>query len=66
MSRRSERGRVAPFFVMEVVKAAALRQASHGDAIALCVGQPGTPAPAVVRRPVAAVVFTPMNRPSAW
>lgn len=52
----SERGKVAPFYVMEVVKAAALRQASHGDAIALCVGQPGTPAPAAVRNAAVAAI----------
>ena len=42
--RTSQRGQVEPFHVMEVVKAAAERQRSHGDAILLCVGQPGTPA----------------------
>ena len=41
----SSRGQVDPFHVMEVVKAAAERQRTHGDAILLCVGQPGTPAP---------------------
>lgn len=30
---------------MEVLKAVARRQASHGDVILLCVGQPATPAP---------------------
>lgn len=45
----SKRSRTAPFHVMEVAKAATARQASHGDAIWLCVGQPSTPAPAVVR-----------------
>ena len=30
---------------MEVLKAANLRAASHGDVIALCAGQPSTPAP---------------------
>jgi aspartate/methionine/tyrosine aminotransferase len=40
---------VEPFHVMEVAKAAGERQASHGDAILLCVGQPGTPAPQAVR-----------------
>lgn len=47
--RLSQRGRVEPFHVMEVAKAAAARQVSHGDAILLCVGQPATPAPMVVR-----------------
>ena len=49
MTRLSARGLVEPFHVMEVAKAASLRQASHGDAILLCVGQPGTPAPEAVR-----------------
>ncbi len=40
-SRRSD---VAPFHVMDVMKQATLRQASHGDLISLFVGQPGTPA----------------------
>ena len=38
-----------PFHVMEVIKAATLRQATHGDVIALCAGQPSTPAPAAAR-----------------
>lgn len=42
---QAQRGRISPFYVMELVKAAATRQASHGDVIALCVGQPATPAP---------------------
>jgi aspartate/methionine/tyrosine aminotransferase len=45
----SKRADVAPFYVMEVAKAAAARQASHGDVIGLFVGQPATPAPRVVR-----------------
>lgn len=45
----SRRGGVEPFHVMEVIKAAAARQRSHGDAIVLCVGQPSTGAPAAVR-----------------
>ncbi len=54
--RLSARGRVEPFHVMEVAKAAAARQVSHGDAILLCVGQPATPAPAVVRDAAVAAV----------
>lgn len=46
----SQRGQVEPFHVMEVIKAAALRQATHGDVINLCVGQPSTPAPRPVLR----------------
>lgn len=41
----STRSAVEPFHVMEVVRAAAARQRSHGDMILLCVGQPSTPAP---------------------
>ncbi|MGV8907487.1 MAG: pyridoxal phosphate-dependent aminotransferase [Propionicimonas sp.] len=52
----SFRGRVEPFHVMEVAKAAAARQLSHGDAILLCVGQPATPAPAAVRAAAVAAV----------
>ncbi|MCW5952809.1 MAG: aminotransferase class I/II-fold pyridoxal phosphate-dependent enzyme, partial [Propionibacteriaceae bacterium] len=52
----SQRGRVEPFHVMEVVKAVAERQRTHGDAIALCVGQPGTPAPSPVRAAAAAAL----------
>ena len=54
--RLSDRGRVEPFHVMEVAKAAAARQASHGDAILLCVGQPATPAPAAVRAAAQAAI----------
>ncbi|MGD7787898.1 pyridoxal phosphate-dependent aminotransferase [Propionibacteriaceae bacterium Y1700] len=49
MHKASVRGAVAPFGVMEVLKAATDRQRTHGDAIMLCVGQPSTPAPAEVR-----------------
>lgn len=47
--RVSARSQVEPFFVMEVLKAAAQRQRSHGDVIMLCAGQPSTPAPAPAR-----------------
>lgn len=56
MTRVSQRGQVPPFHVMEVTKAATARQASHGDAIWLCVGQPATPAPLVVRQAAIAAV----------
>mgnify|MGYP000864392635 CR=1 FL=1 len=52
----SVRSAVAPFYVMEVAKAAAARAASHGDVIGLFVGQPATPAPAVVRERAARAV----------
>ena len=49
MTRVSRRSQVEPFFVMEVLKAAAERQRTHGDVIMLCAGQPSTPAPAPAR-----------------
>ncbi len=39
------RGKVAPFIVMEVLRAANERQAAGGDVLHLEVGQPSTPAP---------------------
>ena len=42
----SRRSRIEPFYVMEVMKAAAEREISHGDCIHMEVGQPSTPAPA--------------------
>nr|WP_168582932.1 aminotransferase class I/II-fold pyridoxal phosphate-dependent enzyme [Gephyromycinifex aptenodytis] len=54
----SLRGQVEPFHVMEVLKAAGRRAATHGDVIPLCVGQPSTPAPAAVRAAAAAALET--------
>lgn len=54
--RASTRAAVDPFYVMEVAKAAAARQASHGDVIGLFVGQPATPAPQIVRERAATAV----------
>lgn len=48
-ARPSRRSGVEPFHVMEVLKAAAERQRTHGDVIMLCAGQPSTPAPAAAR-----------------
>ncbi len=48
--RVSERSTIEPFHVMEVLKAAQLRQRTHGDLLLMCVGQPSTPAPAAVRQ----------------
>ncbi|HEU4826756.1 MAG TPA: pyridoxal phosphate-dependent aminotransferase, partial [Dongiaceae bacterium] len=39
------RGRIDPFIVMEVMRAAAERAASGADVVHLEVGQPSTPAP---------------------
>ena len=41
----SKRGAIDPFYVMEVMKAAAEREAAGGDVIHMEVGQPSTPAP---------------------
>ena len=46
--RVSRRSAVEPFHVMEVLKAGAERQRTHGDVILMCAGQPSTPAPQVV------------------
>lgn len=54
-SRRSE---VAPFYVMEVMKAAAERERATGDVLHLEVGQPSTPAPAPVREAAAKALET--------
>src|SRR3546814_13814436 len=43
--RPSTRGQVAPFIVMDVMNAAAVREAAGGDVLHLEVGQPSTPAP---------------------
>ena len=43
--RPSLRGQVAPFIVMDVMSAAAAREAAGGDVLHLEVGQPSTPAP---------------------
>ncbi|WP_134324335.1 pyridoxal phosphate-dependent aminotransferase [Cumulibacter soli] len=45
MTRVSVRGDTPPFHVMEILKAVAVRQKTHGDVCLLCVGQPSTPAP---------------------
>ncbi len=45
LSRRSD---VPPFYVMDMLTAAAARQRTHGDMISLAAGQPSTGAPAVV------------------
>ncbi|CAK0747056.1 Valine--pyruvate aminotransferase [uncultured Gammaproteobacteria bacterium] len=44
----ARRGAIAPFFVMEVMRAAAERERAGGEVLHLEVGQPSTPAPAGV------------------
>ncbi len=51
--RRSARGRVEPFHVMELLKAANERAATRGDVITLCAGQPSTAAPRAAREAAA-------------
>lgn len=49
MSRTAAtRAAIAPFYVMEVMKAAGERERAGGDVLHLEVGQPSTPAPAAV------------------
>ena len=47
---------VEPFHVMQVLRQVARRQASHGDVVLLCVGQPATPAPAPAREAAVAAL----------
>ena len=46
--KRSVRGQVPPFIVMDVLREANLREAAGGDVLHLEVGQPSTPAPSAV------------------
>jgi aspartate/methionine/tyrosine aminotransferase len=50
------RGRIDPFIVMEVVRAAEARAAAGGDVLHLEIGQPATAAPAGVRAAAAAAL----------
>lgn len=52
----SRRGEVAPFYVMEVMKAAAERERVGGEVLHLEVGQPSTSAPAPVLKAAAAAL----------
>ncbi len=56
MREPSKRSRIAPFHVMEVMKRASERERSHGDVLHLEVGQPSTPAPALVREAAEALL----------
>lgn len=47
--KESLRSQIPPFYVMEVMKAAARREVEGGDVLHLEVGQPMTPAPSRVR-----------------
>ncbi|MFD4367271.1 pyridoxal phosphate-dependent aminotransferase [Rhodococcus sp. NPDC058521] len=50
MRKESRRSRIQTFHVMDVWKAAAERQRTHGDVLTLAAGQPSTPAPGPVLR----------------
>ncbi|WP_323671966.1 pyridoxal phosphate-dependent aminotransferase [Candidatus Poriferisodalis multihospitum] len=52
----SERADIAPFFVMEMMRAAADREAAGGDVVHMEVGQPSTPAPAGARAAAKAAI----------
>ncbi|WP_026306350.1 pyridoxal phosphate-dependent aminotransferase [Smaragdicoccus niigatensis] len=52
MRGESRRAAIEPFYVMEVLKAAADRALVKGDVLSLVAGQPSTPAPAPVLRAV--------------
>lgn len=48
MHSESRRSGIEPFHVMDVLKAAAERDRTHGDLVSLAAGQPSTPAPSPV------------------
>jgi aspartate/methionine/tyrosine aminotransferase len=54
--RPASRADIPPFYVMEVMKAAAERERVTGDVLHLEVGQPSTPAPRRVREAAAAAL----------
>lgn len=63
----STRSGIAPFHVMEVMKAAAERQRAVGDVLHLEVGQPSTPAPGPARAAaIAAIERERLGYTDAW
>jgi len=54
--KAARRADIPPFYVMEVMKAAAERDRAGGAVLHLEVGQPSTPAPAAVRKAAAAAL----------
>jgi aspartate/methionine/tyrosine aminotransferase len=63
----SKRSGIAPFHVMEVMKAAAERQRLTGDVLHLEVGQPSTPAPSgALAAAVAAIGEDRLGYTDAW
>ncbi len=59
----SKRGAIDPFYVMEVMKAAAEREAAGGEVIHMEVGQPSTPAP---RRAIEAATAAAQRDPLGY
>ncbi len=59
--RRSRRGEVDPFIVMDVMEEARQREAAGRSIIHMEVGQPGTPAPEGARRALAAALDQPLG-----
>lgn len=56
--RGSERGRIAPFLVMEAMRQVSERVAGGAEVLSLCVGQPSTPAPRGVLAAARAAIGT--------
>lgn len=61
MMRRSRRGEVAPFIVMDMVEEARQLEAAGRPIIHMEVGQPGTGAPAAARAALAAALDQPLG-----
>ncbi|MFN3938809.1 MAG: pyridoxal phosphate-dependent aminotransferase [Gemmobacter sp.] len=59
--RRSSRGEVDPFIVMDVMEAARATEAAGRRIIHMEVGQPGTPAPAAARAALARALAAPLG-----
>lgn len=59
--RRSRRGEVDPFIVMDVLEEARQLEAAGRSIIHMEIGQPGTPAPAGARRALAAALDQPLG-----
>ena len=59
--RKSARGQVDPFIVMDVMEAAAQAEAAGRHIIHMEVGQPSTPAPLGARRALAAALEQPLG-----
>ena len=66
MTGHSRRAEIAPFYVMEVMKAAVERERAGGEVLHMEVGQPSTPAPrAVIDAAIAALTTDRLGYTSA-